>query len=567
MNPHLLLVFGLLFGVALGDLRINKKDLPQILDVSSRAVFTQFPGTLCRAEMNPQTSFLTATPVHCSTKAKSSLLPGGFSNTTCFSLQAIAATYAQLKVTCSSDDWRQQAVQAVAVTIVDSAPKCRNTTVSISPEGAKFFLRADDLDDTDIFFHVRNRSLTQLKGILKYCAGCNGDQEGSSTDSANWKNYSSLFEGNVTQHTFSRMFSYSVSFNKSEQYHEVLYYSARDISDLECPTDGEIHFVSAKVTQPTIAAEPSQVTAFLNRPQTFMIVGGGDATRLSFVIKVVPPAECALLCRVPEGARTLLRDYPSVQLSGSVLGPCSELNALKADDDVTLISSTKETFFLQTFLVVLVKKTCPVASFTAVAVANGVESTPKSFEIISKNITQQCKPFSETFQISEPFKFKVEQFVSTPGPFRVTLLTKDPSFVLQAGGADVDSSSLTFDSTLVFVGKRPIKLSLMVEASNPPWTGFCLLGFSTGIPSTMSLTTVAPSTSPPTTAQPQESSPPESLTTNQEKPFNYTVLLFFFVVVLIVVYFFRESVFRAFFVKKNAHTGRKYGVAPTSDEI
>lgn len=554
----------LLLGVALcADMRIDKRDLPKMVDVTSRTLFTEFPGTLCLAQITPPVSFLVATPVICSTKKKAPILPGGFSNTTCFMLESIVRTFAQLKVTCFSDDYSRTVSQSIAVTIVDAAPVCRNTTIRLSSSGStKFFLRADDPDDDNILFHIRNKSVVELRGKLRYCEGCNGDQQSKETS---WKNYSDLVEDGQ-MHKFSRMFSYEYLPPTNGTYHEVLYYSARDISDLECPSDGEVHFVKDAIEKPVIVPEPSQLTAFINRSQTFAIVASGSSPRLNFVVKSAPPPNCALLCRVPEGARTLLRDFPAVQLSGSVLGSCSGANSLKGGDDVTLFSSTKDTFFIQTFVVVLVTNPCPTATFTVVAVDEGVESDPKVIDIKSNGVGQQCVPFKKAIRPSEPISFGADQFVSAQGPFSVTLLKTDPSFVLQSNGASLSRTSLTSTSNLVFVGDRSVQLVLMVEASNPPWTGFCPLIFTID-QSTSPIKTLAPTpetTSTPTTPatyQPETLSP---VSAGEEKPFNFTLLVFFLIVVLIVTYFFRKSIFRAF--SKSGPAGRRYGVA-VSEEI
>lgn len=545
-----LALFAAIVCLVTADVQIRKQDLPFKLDVASRGLFGPFPGTLCRAQIIPASAAAQATPCSCADVNKAiAPIRGPFANTTCFRLTALTAAALQMKVTCAAEDFIP-VVQNLRVMITDSAPVCRNQTIAISAnKEARFFLLASDADDEFLQYHVRNASIAQMKGTLKYCFGCSSSIEGSPDIPANWKDYQALID-DFTITRFSKMFAYTPPTTIDDGFEESLLFSAKDAADQQCTADGTVTFKKVQV-DPPVFQPLTTARIYIGRPQLLRFVAAATVSSLRFSLKSVPDSTCALLCPLTETARVTLRDYEGEQLSGQVLEPCTPSNALRAGADVTL-SSSKDTFFKQTFLTVKALSNCgsnPL-SLEITASADGVEATATQ-SLQTVEVVQRCVPFERVFG-AEPLRFQADSFVSTPAAFTATTLS-NADFELQHAGSNLVSTELVASSEIVFSGTKSVDVIVMVSSDTPPWTGYCKLSFRSPTASTQGppTTSTRPPTPVPTSSNPEIPQPTQPATS--------TSFMWFVVgaVVLFGVLFYN----RARFCSQPAHNPpRRYGV-------
>lgn len=551
------------------DLTVKKQDLPLKVDATSRTLFAPFPGGLCKAEVKPISSPITATAVACS-DVKQVIPPTGgpFANTTCFSITSVVAANAQLKISCGDPNFESVISQSVRVTIVDAPPQCRNYTVAVSKgKSSRFFLLASDPDDSFIQYHIRDASITTMKGSMRYCSKCSSDASGSPDIPSNWEDFLAVYNDSRLT-AFSRMFSYQPPADAAEGFNETILFSALDISSQECPTDGRVTFVLENVVAPVVVPIPEK-TIFVGRPEIIKIEATTDTQAVRFSLKSIPPPTCVLLCRISEPARKTLRDFPGEDLSGQVLEPCTPGNALKDNDDITLVSS-KDTFFKRTFITVKAVSDCSnaVASFKVIASVDSVDSPSVQVDLRSVETNQRCIAFDRVITPSEATRFTVDKFVAASGDLTLTTLTSAADFNLQLNGLKLSSTQATSTSELVFSSAKSVDVSVMVEAARPAWIGYCKLQFR--IPSSPSQTNSPPPT--PTsnvtiapTATPVGTAAPSSTTTTLVS--GNTVLLIACVAVVAVIYMKRDNVvklFRGSSVPQSVPS-RRYGVVSSAE--
>lgn len=562
-------VAALLLGGSFADLTFRKQDSPAKIDVSSRSLFGPFPGPLCRMELLPVGVMVAATPVLCKDSSAVPTIRGPFANTTCFSLVFGTATTFQAKVTCTDNEMNNFVVQNLRVAVTDAAPTCRNYTVAVTRGGhSRFFLLASDPDDGFLQYHIRNASISSLKGKIKYCAGCSAAAGGEPENPSNWFDYQSLIDlGNYTR--FSRMFEYTPPESASEDFQESIMFSAIDPTTQECPFDGKVTFKVERVAPPVISPNPTK-KIFVGRPQLVSVAATSNVPVLRFVLKTVPPKTCAIVCAISEAARVTLRDFPGEDLSGQILEPCTIENALRAGSDVTLTSS-KDTFFSRTFVTVKAISTCSVdqtsndpVTFDVIASADGVESAPATQSLQVVEVVQRCVPFATTFAPGSPVRIPVSKFVVTPGAVSLTTLT-NADFDLQIAGSQLTDTQASSETEVVFIGTSTIEVTVMVQSIAPRWTGYCRLSFKksdgtvTNTPSPPAPTTPTPISSPPTTTAPFLTEP----TTTHAGAFSTTLWFIVVLVVCGILYLNRHKI--RLFAAAPAHPPRRYGVVASGE--
>lgn len=549
---YLLLLVGLTFAGA-GTKQLRKQDLPGLIDVAP--LFVPMVASMCKIEVSPVSAPLDAIPCSCGDVSKV-IQPssGPFALTTCFKITSLEAVTVQLRVTCVDKGLQLFQTSSLRLVITDTAPTCRNSTIAVAAgEATNFFLLASDPDDDFFEYHVRNASLSLLNGTLKYCVNCEQD---SLQSGAEWKPYSEVLQSGFP-HRFARMFSYTPPANVPSGWSETLSFTARDLSDQFCPNDGVVTFLVENPSPPIVSA--SRASAEVGRLVAVKIDANGN-TSLQFTLTSI--SDCLRLCRLPEAARQVLRDFPGESLSGAILEPCDASNALRAGSDISILSS-KPTFWATTFVVVKALRSCSQASFGVSASLHGKVSSPvlRTVDIIAK--TRRCISYQHTFDPDTITRIPVEQFLSTNAgeTVRLTTLTTG-DFSLQLLGAPLRESAATAQSELAFRGTQSLDVAIYVKSSDNAEL-FCTLQLvrrgSTSPPPT---TTSAPM---PTTGSPTAAPTSQPFDTPGASSARTTFILVLAFSGLVLAYYFRAKIVR-FFVGAPTPP-RRYGVvAGDADE-
>jgi hypothetical protein len=532
-----------------GTKQMRKQDLPGLVDVSS--LFMPVVASNCKVDISPVSAPTQATPCSCSdVSVDVAATAGPFAPTTCFRITTLEAVTVQLRITCTDKEMHVLDPASLRLVITDTAPTCRNYTIAVTPgQISYFFLLASDPDDDYFEYHVRNASWNTMEGKLKYCVNCDSDNSGQSN--ADWKPYSDVFE--VPAHRFARMFSYTPPDTIKLNWNETISFTARDLSDQSCPSDGFVTFLYENVAAPIVAS--TQASVEVSRPTVVRIDATGENSQKIFTLSTV--SDCLHICRLPEAARRILRDFPGEPLSGSILEPCTELNALKPGNDITLYSS-RPTFWNSSFVVVKALSRCGQTQFGVVASYHGRTSQVAQQVVTVVSKVRHCVSYSQVFSPGTVTRISVDQFLATNSGevVKLTTLTKG-EFTLQLQGAPLRETSATEQSEISFSGTKSVDVSIYVKVSSDIEL-YCTLRFtSRDSPPSPVTPTAAPTTTSPTPV-PTPAATPEVFETPGASSAQTTFILVLMCSGIVLAYYFRAKIVR-FFLGAPAQP-RRYGV-------
>lgn len=529
-----------------GTKQLRKQDLPGLVDVAP--LFTTGVAAYCKIDVLPASAPTEAKPCSCSDVSVD--IPaalGPLAPTTCFRITSLEAVTVQLRIVCTDKAMNAFDPSSLRLVITDTAPTCRNYTIAVAEsQTTKFFLLASDPDDDYFEYHVRNASWSTMLGTLKYCVNCESDLTPTTPD---WKLYSDVAE--IGGHRFARMFSYTPPEKTVAGWSETIAFTARDLSDQSCPTDGMITFLAESVTPPTVVS--SQASVEIARSTVVTITTSGGSSPLAFTLATIP--SCGYVCRLPEAARVILRDFPGEPLSGSILEPCGASEALKAGNDITVYSS-KPTFWNTTFLVVNVPTECSASplSFGVTASLHGVASAVAQQNIKVVQKTRRCISYQHTFDVGKITRFAVSDFLSIGSDTaRLTTLTQSSAFQLNLQNSPLRASLVTEQSELTFSGTSSVSVSVYVKTGDVEL--FCTIDLTArGAPPPVVSPSPTPSSAPTSTPAPT----PQAFETPGASSARTTFVLVLAVSGVVLAYYFRTNIVR-FFVSAPAQP-RRYGV-------
>ncbi|CUF26021.1 membrane-associated protein, putative [Bodo saltans] len=535
-----------------GTKQMRKQDLPGLVDVAS--LFSPVVAANCKVDISPISAPTQAKPCSCSDVAIDvTATAGPFAPTTCFRITTLEAVTVQLRVTCADKNMNVLDPASLRLVITDAAPTCRNYTVAVSPGRASyFFLLASDPDDDYFEYHVRSASWTTMKGTLKFCLNCDSDK--IDQNNGEWKLYSTIAEDPA--HRFYRMFSYTPPSDATITvgWNENISFTARDLSDQSCPSDGLITFLYEDVSAPTVAVTRAAVE--FSRPTVVRIDTSGASSPLMFTLS--SGSDCLQICRLPEAARVILRDFPGEPLSGSILEPCTESNALKPGSDITVFSS-KPTFWNSTFVVVKAISRCDQTQFGVTASYDAKSSAVAQQVVTVISKTRHCVSYAQTFNPGALTRISVGQFLATNAGETVKLTTLTTGeFTLQIQGAPLRETSATEQSELSFIGTKSVGISVYVKVNDAEL--FCTLQLtSRDSPPTPVTPTPVPVVAPVSPA-PTPAATSDAFETPGASSAQTTFILVLICSGIVLAYYFRAKIVRFFLGAPAAGAPRRYGV-------
>jgi hypothetical protein len=498
------LILGFLSFPVKGDdgpvVTVPKAALPYVVTPLDSFIPANFPSAYCIGAAENAQCYVTM--VQCADKAKAATEKRGkFFQSSCASVSCQTAVSTAVSITCATEDFRIKQTISFKLVVQDSLPTCQNMTYPITSGIPVIFqLRAGDADDTTLLYHIRQASFDTLRGTLEYCKDCGDDAE-------NWQLYSKLLDESFLT-KWSRKFRYTAPANITGQFPQRIQFTATDLSNNDCTSDGFVTFTT-DVLRPPAGKLATYGDISVGVQQTIKI----SATpaydqRLTFTLKTVPSPDCAILCTIPETARQALKVAPGLTLFGDALGSCTAATALAAGTDITMRGKS-DTFAFRTFLTIRTFKVCQ-QSFDVQVAEKGVAGLSPSTVSFTSNavVAHSCKQLTLTadrssFRLSDVF----DAMVGT------SLIVSVLSGQATVDGRVIAAKSMSLADTITI---PPISQTLRLEISSAPsatvpFDEFCSV--VVGLPADTPQPPPPPNPSPssPTTPSPLVATPaPES---------------------------------------------------------
>ena len=516
--PIALIVLQALAENAVPVITVPKSSLPYAVTSSSTFVPANFPSAYCRASIDNDYCFTTM--VQCDDKSKPTTdAKGNFMRTSCMTVSCKTAVAAYVTMTCATSDFALQQTLLFKLVVEDSAPTCQNVTYSFASGNAVIFqLHAGDFEDTALQYHIRQASFEALNGSgakLDYCQNCDDNTE-------EWKPYADLLQQSFLS-KWSRKFRYTPPPITLANFSTTLQFTATDLSNNDCVSDGFVTFTQGEVTPPSGKSVSYSSDVFIGIPRTIKISGTAQyEQRLAFGLKTVPSADCAILCRIPDTARAALKLSPGTVISGSELdASCSSASALSAGSDIT-ISGKSDSFAYRTFLTIKTFKACS-ASFDVTVSEAGVLGTPATVTFSATQMNaHSCKPLTLTAD-KQSFQLK-DVFDSPPG---IAVIVSVLSGQATLSGQAISKKKVQpTDSITIPSMSQTLRLEITNDVSNDasstPFDEYCAV--VVGLPAQTPIPRPPPTPSPPSgsgapsTPQPAQQSNPTPAPVPQDQP-------------------------------------------------